>query len=100
MADAGFDNLAPRYGAKRTLDIPLELVVAHPPEVMLSGRLGPNEPSWADRILSHPALNALAPHTLRETFPEQLMFCGGPVIIPAIQALAGARKSAELGRSQ
>jgi iron complex transport system substrate-binding protein len=100
MADAGFDNLAPRYGAKHTLDIPLESVLAHPPEVMLSGRLGPNEPSWADRILSHPALSALAPHTLRETFPEQLMFCGGPVIVPAVEALAEARKNAEKGVSR
>ena len=100
MSAAGFDNLAPRYGAKHTLDIPLEVVLAHPPEVMLAGRLGPNEPSWADRILSHPALSALARHTLRETFPEQLMFCGGPVIIPAAQALADARKKAEEGLSQ
>jgi iron complex transport system substrate-binding protein len=100
MRRAGFDNLATAYGLQRTGDVPLELLVANPPRVLLAGRLAPGEPVWADRVLSHPALAALAPRMRRETFPETLMFCGGPAIIPAMAALARAREDALSGRSR
>ncbi len=100
MNAAGFDNIARSYGLRGTLDIPLEVLIARPPQVLLSGRLSPGEPSWADRILSHPALKTLERRMLRETFPEPLMFCGGPVIIPAIEQLALAREHAQRGVSQ
>ncbi len=100
MRRAGFDNLAPAYGLRRTGDVPLEQLVAKPPRVLLAGRLAPDEPVWADRVLSHPALAALAPRMRRETFPETLMFCGGPSIIPASAALARAREDALAGRSR
>ena len=100
MKDAGFDNAAPDYGFKHTGDVPLERLIAHPPQVLLAGRLAPGEPTWADRVLSHPALKALQPHMLRESFPETLMFCGGPVMISAAAALAQARQDAERGISR
>jgi iron complex transport system substrate-binding protein len=62
--------------------------------------MAPGEPDWADRILSHPALRALRSFTRTEGFPETLMFCGGPVMIPALAALVQARRDAERGRSQ
>jgi iron complex transport system substrate-binding protein len=96
----GFNNLAPRYGLAHTTDVPLERLIADPPQVLLAGRLAPDEPSWADRVLSHPALRTLAPRMRRETFPEQLMFCGGPTMIRAVQALARARADAERGVSR
>jgi iron complex transport system substrate-binding protein len=80
--------------------VPLERLIADPPQVLLSGRLAPDEPSWADRVLSHPALRTLAPRMRRETFPETLMFCAGPVMIPAVEALARARGDAERGVSR
>ena len=100
MRQAGFDNLAAVYGLTRTGDVPLEMLVANPPRVLLAGRLAPGEPVWADRVLSHPALAALSPRMRRETFPETLMFCGGPSIIPAVAALARAREDALMGRSR
>jgi iron complex transport system substrate-binding protein len=96
----GFDNLAPHYGLKRTGEVPLEVLITDPPHVLLAGRLAPGEPVWADRILSHPALASLSPRMKRETFPEVLMFCGGPSIIPAAAALAKARENALAGRSE
>lgn len=100
MRRTGFDNLAPQYGLKRTGDVPLDALVAHPPQVLLAGRRAPGEPVWADRILSHPALGALSPRMKRETFPEPLMFCGGPNLIPAVHALAQARDDALRGVSR
>jgi iron complex transport system substrate-binding protein len=100
MRRAGFDNLAPRYGLRRTGEVPLDALAADPPQVLLAGRLAPGEPVWADRILAHPVLRALAPRVRRETYPEQLMFCGGPSIIPAAAALARARENALRGISE
>jgi iron complex transport system substrate-binding protein len=78
----------------------LDALLADPPQVLLSGRLAPDEPAWADRVLGHPALKALAGRIRVETFPEQLMFCGGPIMVPAIQALARAREDALTGVSR
>ena len=100
MRRTGFDNLAPSYGLTHTGEVPLDAVVARPPQVLLAGRRAPGEPVWADRILSHPALRALAPRMRRETFPESLMFCGGPTLVPAVQALARARDDALAGVSR
>ncbi len=100
MRRAGFDNLAPRYGLSRTGEVPLEALIADPPQVLLAGRLAPGEPAWADRVLSHPALRALGRRMRRETFPETLMFCGGPSLIPAAEALARARENALKGHSR
>jgi iron complex transport system substrate-binding protein len=94
MWRAGFDNAVRRYGFTRSADVPLELVVADPPQVLLAGRLVPGEPTWADRVISHPALAAVAKRMKRETFPQTLLFCAGPVIIPALQALSAARRDA------
>jgi iron complex transport system substrate-binding protein len=95
MTRAGFHNKAQAYGLTRTVDLPLERVLADPPQVLLSGRLEPGEPSWADRVLSHPALGALGPRMRQESFPQPLLFCAGPVLIPASAALARARRDAD-----
>jgi iron complex transport system substrate-binding protein len=100
MRRAGFDNLAARYGLSHTMSLPLERVIADPPQVLLSGRMAPGEPTWADRVLSHPALRHLTPHMLTESFPAPLLFCAGPVMIPAIAALERARIDAERGVSR
>ena len=100
MRRTGFDNLAPAYGLHRTGSVPLEQIIARPPQVLLAGRLAPDEPVWAERVLSHPALAALGGRMTRETFPEQLMFCGGPTLIPAAQTLAAARERALKGVAQ
>ncbi len=100
MRRTGFDNRAARYGLRHTGEAPLEVLIADPPQVLLAGRLAPDEPVWADRVLSHPALGALSARMRRETFPETLIFCGGPSLIPASAALARARENALRGISR
>ena len=95
LTRTGFRNAAPRYGLERTLTIPLEAVLADPPQVLLSGRLRPGEPSWGDRVLSHPALRRLGARMHRESFAQTLLFCAGPVLIPAAAALAHARRDTD-----
>jgi len=97
---AGFDNLAPRYGLARTGEVPLDALAWDPPQVLLAGRMAPGEPVWADRVLSHPVLKSIARQVRVESFPEVLMFCGGPSLIPAADALARAREMALRGVSR
>ena len=94
MRRCGLDNAAARYGLKRTGNIPLELLVADPPDVLLAGEAEPGAPTWADRVLTHPALSRVAGRMHRATFPQQLTFCCGPVLIQTARMLAKARVDA------
>ena len=91
---AGFDNAASRYGLLRTGSVPLERLIADPPDVLLCGQPKPGAPTWADRVLRHPALSAVAGRMMRTDFPQRLTFCGGPVIVEAAAMLASARRAA------
>lgn len=91
MTLAGFDNVARRYGLKSWGNVPLELLLADPPEVLLVGEPAPGARSWADRVMTHPALGALKGRMRQARFPERLLYCGGPVLIQSAQAMARAR---------
>jgi iron complex transport system substrate-binding protein len=88
----GFRNAATDYGATRSSDIPLELVVARPPDVLLSGESRPDAPTWGERTMHHPALAKLEGKIHIVRFPEHLMYCGGPNLIAASERLAAARR--------
>ncbi|WP_304165095.1 ABC transporter substrate-binding protein [Phenylobacterium aquaticum] len=94
MRRAGFENAATRYGLTRTSNIPLEKLIADPPDVLLAGQLEPGAPTWADRVLAHPALAHVAHRMYRAVFPQNLTFCGGPVLIDNARMLAQARRDA------
>ncbi len=91
MQRAGLTNAVVKYGLRRSISVPLEAVVADPPQVLLAGEPYPGAPSWAERVMEHPALNHLAVGMARATLPERLLFCGGPVLIQTAAALAAAR---------
>lgn len=96
----GFDNLASRYGLKKWGNVPLEALLADPPTVLLAGSRWEGAPSWADRVVSHPALKSLEPSTFRGVFHQRLLYCGGPVLIHTAAALAKARKDAVAWNAQ
>jgi iron complex transport system substrate-binding protein len=89
----GFRNAAVDYGYTRSADVPLELVLADPPEVLLSGETLPGAPTWGERAMRHPALQRLRGRMRIVSFPEQLMYCGGPNLVAAAERLAAARRS-------
>jgi iron complex transport system substrate-binding protein len=99
LTRTGFDNIAPRYGLRQTGDVPLERVVADPPEVLLAGAGRPGAPTWADRVLRHPALAAARGRVRRAAFPQRLTYCGGPVLIEAAWTLARIRRDVLAGRA-
>jgi iron complex transport system substrate-binding protein len=98
MRRAGFVNVAERYGLKKWGNVSLERLLDDPPEVLLAGQAAPNAPTWAERILNHPALASVGPRMRRAVFPERLLYCGGPVLIQTAAVLATARRQA-LGES-
>ena len=93
MRRCGFDNAVTRYGLKYSGEIPLERLIADPPDVLLAGQAAPGAPAWVDRALSHPALERVAARMRRATFPQQLTFCGGPVLIRTAALLAKVREA-------
>jgi iron complex transport system substrate-binding protein len=92
MRRAGFVNVAQRYGLKKWGNVSLERLLNDPPEVLLAGQAAPNAPTWAERILNHPALASVSPRMTRAVFPERLLYCGGPGLMDTAAALATARR--------
>lgn len=89
LAVTGFHNLSADYGLKRWDVLPLEPLVARPPQVLLSvGGIGGN-----DRMLNHPVLNELKKTIAVRPYPERLLHCGGPTIVDAVDHLARIRQS-------
>ncbi len=69
--------------------LPLEAVLADPPELLLRAGSDGDEES---RSLHHPALRELP--TRRAQFSPRLYFCGGPSLIRAAERLAAIRDGA------
>src|SRR5690606_12083795 len=66
--------------------LPLERVLADPPEVVLA--------SGEERMLTHPALRQLD-GVRYERFDSSLLFCGGPTVARAVERLAEIRRAAD-----
>ncbi len=94
MNHAGFDNVARRFGLKSWGNVGLERLLADPPQVLLVGVSAPGARSWADRVMTHPALKAVSGRMRQVQLPEKLLYCGGPVLIETAAAMARARAQA------
>lgn len=94
MSEAGFDNVARRFGLKTWGNVGLERLLADPPQVLLVGVPAPGARSWADRVMSHPALKVISGRMRQVRLPERLLYCGGPVLIETAAAMALARAQA------
>ena len=94
MTHAGFDNVARRFGLKTWGNVPLERLLMDPPQVLLVGEPAPGARSWADRVMTHPALKSISGRMHQVRMPEKLLYCGGPVLIETAAAMARARAQA------
>jgi iron complex transport system substrate-binding protein len=91
MRRCGLANIITRYGLRRSGTLPLETILNDPPELVLAARAQPGAQTWAERASTHPALSSLSGRMKRVILPENYIYCGGPVLISAAQALARAR---------
>lgn len=90
----GYENVAARYSLQKWGDVRLEQLIFDPPAVLFAGEVSPGTPTWADRVLTHPALRSVAHCMRRATFPERLLYCGGPALISSAAVMAAARPKA------
>lgn len=91
LGRAGLDNYTVRERLRPAPAIPLEYLVLHPPDLLVTGPQG--EASLAEAMLWHPALrHRFAGH--RVTVPAREWICGGPATPLAVARLARARLEA------
>jgi iron complex transport system substrate-binding protein len=88
----GYRNFSAEYGLAKWDVLPLEYLIAKPPDVVLS--VGIDEVD-RDRTLAHPAVRALAERVPFRTYPFRLLQCGGPTIVEAVKRLAEVRREVE-----
>ena len=94
MGIVGLRNVAERYGVRSYSPLPLEQLISAPPQVLLVGETSNGAPMQAERIIHHRALRALQLQMRQEPFPARLLYCAGPTIIEALDALVAARDDA------
>ena len=88
LARTGFSNLAAARGLRQADLLPLEDLLAQPPQVIfVAGNARGNE----DRLLAHPALHGLTA-TRRAPLEPALLWCGGPSIPRTVARLAEVRR--------
>lgn len=85
LAHTGFVNFSAGRGLGQGAVVPIEDVLADPPDVLLVAGEG--------RMMRHPALDAMKPDIARAGFPTRLTWCGGPTIPEAAKRLATIRRS-------
>jgi iron complex transport system substrate-binding protein len=93
MEIAGLHNVAVDYGIADYRPLQLEQLVSARPEILLVGDTSRGAPTHAERVVHHRALHALESRMRREPFPARLLYCAGPTMIDALDALVAARGS-------
>lgn len=98
LAVAGLHNVAADYRLTRAGQVPLELLAAHPPRLLiLSSAPGEYRTAVADN-LRHPVIAALSRSGAAIELPWQLWLCGTPHVADALEKLAAARARLEARR--
>lgn len=102
LADAaltvsGFRNAASTYRLTRAGQVPLETLVADPPDlIVLSSTPGEYRTALADN-LNHPALGRLLRKQTSLELPWRYLLCGTPHIVEAVERLTAARAALDSG---
>ena len=96
MNHSGFRNASADYGLASWDVLPSEYVVAHPPRVVFMDRRGSSAASGSRedgaRRRRIDALQASGQRVQIEDFPQNLLYCGGPTLIPLAKRFAQARQ--------
>ena len=86
---AGFTSLSAARGLGQGAHVPLERVLADPPDIVIAAGGG--------RMLGHPVLRSL-PDMPRTTLDPTLLYCAGPTIPRALERLRAIRRSVQANR--
>jgi iron complex transport system substrate-binding protein len=95
---AGFRNKVPAYRLTRGGQVPLEVLVAAPPDLLVLSNPAEEYRTVIADNLRHPALRQLRLRHASIELPWQLWLCGTPHIADAVERLAQARARIETGK--
>jgi iron complex transport system substrate-binding protein len=98
LTAAGFRNKAAEYRLKRNGQVPLELLAASPPDLLVLTSAADEYRTVVSDNLRHPALAALRKGRPSIEVPWRLWLCGTPHIADAVVRLAEARAAIEAQR--
>ena len=88
LTAAGFIDQASALGIAGYRQLPLETVVANPPDILITETYRPEDVSLAESWVEHPALRAVK---RRIALPTRLLLCGTPDVAEAVAMLAAAQ---------
>jgi iron complex transport system substrate-binding protein len=91
MRIVGLENIPARYDVRQHRGIAMEDLLRSPPDILLVGDTTEPAATHAERIVNHRALRALNYRMTRMEYPARLLYCSGPTMIPALDALVAAR---------
>lgn len=92
MTDAGFVNVARRFGITSVGQMSLEQLVVAQPDAVVFFRSVRHAPSMARSSFRHPALRQLKTRVVMATLPSNLLNCGSPAYADVVQHLAAVRQ--------
>ncbi|NJM49880.1 MAG: ABC transporter substrate-binding protein [Sphingomonadales bacterium] len=89
LARAGFTNAAEVYGLDQWSQLPLETLVRNPPDIIFMPMAGQGKGQGESQreIALRQKLLRYFPKTKIASFPDRLLFCGGPTIIEAMEVM-------------
>ncbi|HLT78544.1 MAG TPA: ABC transporter substrate-binding protein [Ferrovibrio sp.] len=89
LRHAGLRNLAAEMGWESYGQIPIEVIISHPPDFIIFDGEPRQMPTAAHEVLHHPALRRLT-QTRLIFLPAKYWTCAGPDLIRAIEILTAA----------
>jgi iron complex transport system substrate-binding protein len=88
LSTAGFANAGAPLAGKTGGFVPLERLIAAPPDMIVVTASVKRAEDQGTALLAHPALAALYPPDRRIVLPEKLTVCGGPSLPDALDWLS------------
>jgi iron complex transport system substrate-binding protein len=98
LVAAGFRNKAAEYRLTRNGQVPLEVLVAQPPDLLVLASAADEYRTAVADNLRHPVLRWLREQHASLELPWQLWLCGTPHLADAVERLAQARRELEVRR--
>jgi iron complex transport system substrate-binding protein len=98
LAAAGLRNMSAAYRLNRGGRVPLEDLIARPPDLLVTGSAPPEYRTVLADNLRHPVVRHLRQQVASLDLPWRYWLCGTPHIADAIERLAAARVRIEADR--
>ena len=95
MQAAGLRNMAAEQGIAGGARVPLEMLLAAKPDLIVTGTTAYDRPALAQENFSHPAFRAYAEGEKLVTVPDRTWICGAPFTLEAARILRRAAGGAE-----